>query len=278
MLPLVTIITPTYNRASFLDETIQSVLLQDYPNIEYIVLDDGSTDNTLDVLKKYKNKIEWLSHNNIGEQRTVNKGVSLAKGEFVCIVNSDDPIYQGLISKSVNKLLEDETAIATYPDWNEIDVYSNIIRQIRLPDYNIVNMLTSLSVSMGPGLVFRKKYFSHKPIRDVSLRFAGDLDFYFRLAHQGTLIHIPEVLATHRTHADSLSATQKSRVLANEIVYVINRALNYPNLPDEIHKQRYLILSRINRIAIHHSGKDTIAKIYFLLRSLFYLILHLMIR
>lgn len=91
-MPLVSVITPAYNRASFLDETILSVIKQDYPNIEYIVLDDGSSDGTLDVIKKYENRIKCFSHENMGEARTVNKGVSLSNGDIAVIVNSKDPL------------------------------------------------------------------------------------------------------------------------------------------------------------------------------------------
>src|SRR5688572_11108874 len=119
-LPLVTIITPAYNRASFMDETIQSVLSQDYPHIEYVVLDDGSTDNTLQVLEKYRSRIILESHPNMGETRTVNKGLSMAKGAIVSIVNSDDPLLPGAVRTSVAVLQEHPDALAAYPDWNEI--------------------------------------------------------------------------------------------------------------------------------------------------------------
>ena len=85
-LPLVTVITPAYNRASYLVETIESVLGQDYPRLEYIVLDDGSTDNTREVLGKYEGRIIWETHPNMGETRTVNKGFGLARGEIVVVV------------------------------------------------------------------------------------------------------------------------------------------------------------------------------------------------
>src|SRR6476620_5979365 len=81
MTPLVTFITPTYNAAHFLPETIDSILVQTYPNIEYIVLDDGSTDNTVEILKSYGDRIMWESHPNMGETRTINKGYSMAKGD-----------------------------------------------------------------------------------------------------------------------------------------------------------------------------------------------------
>ncbi|TMJ66102.1 MAG: glycosyltransferase [Alphaproteobacteria bacterium] len=93
VLPLVTVIVPTFNRASFLEETIDSILEQDYPNIELIVLDDGSIDDTPDVLAKYGDRIIVERHDNIGETLTVNKGFKLAHGDYVCVVNSDRPAF-----------------------------------------------------------------------------------------------------------------------------------------------------------------------------------------
>ncbi len=89
--PLVSVVTAAYNRASFLPETIESILSQSYPNIEYIVLDDGSADNTREVLARYDGRIRWESHPNMGESLTVNKGWNMARGDLVMTVNSDDP-------------------------------------------------------------------------------------------------------------------------------------------------------------------------------------------
>src|ERR1700733_4133342 len=98
-MPLLTVITPTYNRAEFLDETIESVLSENFPDLEFLVIDDGSTDNTSSVVEKYGPKISYLRHENIGESRTVNKGFRLSRGQFVIIVNSDDPILPGCLAK-----------------------------------------------------------------------------------------------------------------------------------------------------------------------------------
>ena len=81
-LPLVTIVTPTYNQADYLAETIDSVLAQDYPNIEYIVIDDGSTDHTMEVLKQYEGRIHWERQSNMGQAATLNQGWAMAKGQY----------------------------------------------------------------------------------------------------------------------------------------------------------------------------------------------------
>ena len=106
--PLVSVITPVYNRADLLPETIDSVLSQDYPNIQYIVLDDGSTDNTLETIKQYTDRLIIEAHPNIGETATVNKGFGMAEGEFICVVNSDDPLIPGAITALVDAIRQDQ--------------------------------------------------------------------------------------------------------------------------------------------------------------------------
>jgi glycosyltransferase involved in cell wall biosynthesis len=120
-LPLVTVITPTYNRGAFLKETILSVLNQNYPNIEYIVLDGQSTDSTSEVVEEFKGKIIWDSHKNRGEQWAVNKGFSMAKGEIIGVINSDDPLLPGAIKEIVDFMTKNPKLIGAYPDWIKID-------------------------------------------------------------------------------------------------------------------------------------------------------------
>lgn len=131
--PLVTVITPTYNRADYVAETVESVLAQNYPNIEFIVLDDGSKDKTLEILSKYKDKIILEAHPNMGENPTVNKGFEMAKGEYICVVNSDDPLLPGAITRLVEALMTEPEALAAYPDWLEIDPESSQSANINCP-------------------------------------------------------------------------------------------------------------------------------------------------
>ena len=125
-LPRVTVITPAFNRASLLEETILSVLEQDYPNLEYIVLDDGSEDGTLEVIKKFQNRLRWDSHANMGETRTVNKGFSMAEGDIIGVVSSDDLLLPGAISKAVQRLLQKPDVVVVYPDWQIIDAEGGV--------------------------------------------------------------------------------------------------------------------------------------------------------
>ncbi len=266
--PLVTVITPAYNRASFLEETILSVLNQDYRSIEYIVLDDGSTDDSLDVIKKYEHDLRWVTHENMGEQKTVNKGFAMANGEVVVVVNSDDPLLPGAVSAAVAFLQEHRNVLAAYPDWGEIGPDSEIIRHVRLPQYDIYNMLTTFSVKMGPGTFIRRKVFALIGMRDTQFRYASDVDFWFRLALHGKLGHIPKVLATHRVHPAAASISGQGRAMAEELIRVAELCYEHPLLPSELRKLRPKVLSIAHYSARHYCGSDYTAALTHLFESI----------
>src|SRR5574341_203518 len=269
-LPLVTVITPTYNRASFLDETVNSILAQDYPNIEYIVLDDGSRDNTKEVMEKYRERIIFESHDNMGETRTVNKGFEMAKGEFICVVNSDDPLLPGAITKMVSALRADPDALAVYPDWVEIDLRSVPIKEMRLPDYDIFNMLSDFNVAMGPGNIFKSSALKKYGFRDINRKYTGDLEFWFRLATHGKLLHVPEILATHRTHPYSASVSDKSSKMAEELLSIVRSLFASGALPKEIQDRQNQILSWVYYVSIFYCQNEPAKKLKYFLLSFFY--------
>ncbi len=267
---LVTIITPAYNRAVYLDETIQSVLNQDYPNLEYIVLDDGSKDNTIEVLKRYGNRIIWETHANIGETRTVNKGLLMAHGDIIGIVNSDDPLLPGAVSTAVESFRKSPDTLLMYPDWIEIGSDSEPVRYVRLPDYNFFNMLTDFNIGMGPGVFFRRWVIEKLGVRDTQFKYAGDLEFWFRLALHGRFLHIPELFATHRVHPNAASTTGQGKQMANEVITMIDKVFSYSDFPPEFKSMRNQVYSRAHYSATFYCGSDVSAFIQHIVLSFWF--------
>jgi glycosyltransferase involved in cell wall biosynthesis len=259
-LPLVTIITPAYNRASFLNETVNSVLAQDYPNIEYIVLDDGSRDNTKEVMKKYSDRVHFESHPNMGETLTVNKGFALAHGEIICVINSDDPMLSGAVRTGVQALQSNPEALAAYPDWDEIGPDSALIQHRQLPDYDIENMLVGFNVAMGPGVFIRRSSIERFGMRDPQFKYVGDLEFWFRLALHGKLVHIPRALATHRVHPGAASATDQGARMADELVRMVHKVYSFENVPPHLKRIRRQALSWVHHEAVFYCGNDMKAR------------------
>ena len=235
--PLVTVITPTYNRASLIVETIESVLNQSYPHIEYIVLDDGSQDNTQAILASYEGRILWDSHPNMGEARTVNKGFKMATGDYVIVVNSDDPILPGMIETEVAFMEAHPDLLMAYPDWLVIDAQSKPIKENRAFDYDYVAMVRQASCLPGPGAILRRKAIELVPERTTDFNYVTDLDYWLRLGLHGPCARIPEVLASHRHHGESAGILQY-RTLAAEIVRLMEEYFEQPDLPPEIRRLR----------------------------------------
>lgn len=236
--PLVSIITPAYNRASYLDETIQSVLSQDYKHIEYIVLDDGSTDNTVAVLERYNGRVLWETHPNLGETRTVNKGLAMAHGDIVAVVNSDDPLLPGAVSSAVEFMETHTDILVAYPDWNYIGPRSETIQHVKVPEYSYLRMVRRHDCVVGPGAFIRRRAFELAGLRDPGFRYVGDFDFWLRLGLHGEFARIPKTLATFRTHPGSATAFTRGQVMADEQVQVIDKLYARADLPLEVRKVR----------------------------------------
>lgn len=270
--PLVTVITPAYNRASYLDETILSVLNQDYPKLEYIVLDDGSTDNTLQVINKYHDMIRWTTHENMGETRTANKGFSMARGEIIGVVNSDDPLLPGAIRKIVEAMMSNNELLVVYPDWNMIDYEGKVIQNIKTYDYtSYSDMIRRHYCLPGPGAFFRREVIEKLKGRDPQFRYVADLDFWFRAGLLGSFERIPETLATFRVHPDSATVSHQGTVMAEEHVRLIEKIYSLHELPEEVLKVKREAYSSAYYIAGCTCGKMALsAKLKFFFQSLYY--------
>jgi glycosyltransferase involved in cell wall biosynthesis len=232
--PLVSIVTAAYNRASFLPETIHSILSQNYPNIEYIVLDDGSTDDTREVLARYDGRIRWESHANMGESLTVNKGWSMARGELVVTVSSDDPVLPGLIESGVEFMLAHPQVLVAYPDWLMIDFSGKILEDVKAYEYDYLNMIRWNRCYPGPGTFIRKKCFAMAGMRDPTFRLIGDFEYWVRLGLHGLFARIPHTLATWRQHPDAATVTGRGEALAKEYVRLMEDFFARNDLPPQV--------------------------------------------
>lgn len=239
----VSIITPTYNQAQFIGETIRSVLNQGYANIEYIVLDDGSMDETPDAVKPYLDRLKYIRHDNIGESRTVNKGYRLCTGDIIGVVNSDDPLFTpDAVTRIVSCFQDHPNTLAVYPDWVSIDEYGNILDWLEVPQYSIENMLKVFEVRLGPGMFIKRTALESIGYRNESLKYTGDLDVSFRLALLGQITHVQGFLATHRVHRQAASTVCKGEVMAREVVRLSKMALESPVLPQSLLYERRNLL------------------------------------
>lgn len=219
-MPLVSIVVPAYNHADYLDEAISSILEQSYPGIELIVINDGSTDNTSEILEKYPEIIS-INQENIGQANTLNKGWGLSKGEILAYLSADDFLLPDAVSKAVEYLLKHDNAVATYSDFNLVDSYSRIIRSVITQDFDYVNMLVKVSCPIGPGAFFRKDAYLISGNWDSALRQMPDYDFWLRMGLEGKIVRIPAILASFRVHEGSQTFSATDNARANEPIHII---------------------------------------------------------
>ena len=220
-LPLVSIVTPAFNQAKYLAQTIESVLAQDYPHIEYIVLDDGSTDHTTEVLQAYAGRIQSGRHPNMGQARTLNKGWAMARGSLIGYLSSDDLLESQAVSRLVRALQRHPDVGVVYGDFALIDNGGRQIRTIRAEDYDENRLTVDLVCQPGPGSLFRRELFDRTGGWNESLRQVPDFEFWLRVCRLGRFMRVPEVLAQYRVHEGSASSAAISLERSVEIVNVV---------------------------------------------------------
>lgn len=225
--PLVTIITPAYNCEKFIEQTMDSVLENGYEHIKYIVIDDKSTDNTLDILAGYEYGIEdrrlfvvsWKQ--NYGEQFTVNAGFDYVKkmrGKYFMIVNADDPLLPSAVSKMVEFMEAHPDILCAYPDWESINKDGSHRAYITSREYDFNYMINHHTCLPSVGSMFRSSVL--KTIkRDESYRWLGDFDFWLKVGFAGPMARVPETLATWR-HREGQASKDKSDKRAQEHIRI----------------------------------------------------------
>jgi glycosyltransferase involved in cell wall biosynthesis len=219
--PLVSIVTPAYNQGEFLTETINSVLLQDYPNIEYIVLNDGSTDSTAEVLKQFSGKIIAENQTNIGQANTLNKGWAMAKGKYLGYLSSDDNLKHNAISELVKVLEADSQYTVAYCDFELMNAHSKIFRTVQAENYDEYRLQVDLVCQPGPGALFRREIFDKTGGWKGHLQQVPDFEFWLRASSFGPFKRVEQVLAEYRIHEGSASFKEMSEKRSFEIVDVM---------------------------------------------------------
>jgi glycosyltransferase involved in cell wall biosynthesis len=229
-LPLVSIITPSYNHAEFLDETIRSVLAQDYANIEYIVVDGGSTDGSVETIKRYQDRIaKWVSEPDAGQSDAINKGFRMATGEIVAWLNSDDLYFPDAVSTAVRRFQQDPLLGLFYSDCVFVDRDGQFLRYFtEVEPYSEFRLRNCSDFVMQPSTFFRRETLFEIGLLDTSLHYCMDWDLWCRFAKNKCRIHYePKLVAA--SHIYGATKTQSGgRVRLNEVQRVMRRHRTSP--------------------------------------------------
>ena len=206
--PRISIVTPSYNQGRFIEETIRSVLFQGYPNLEYIIIDGGSKDETLKILKKYTKEVKWVSEPDNGQSDALNKGFKMAKGEIIGWLNADDTYTPDAVKTAVD-------FFSTHPDIEMVYGQCNFINErggetgewIDKLDFDYYLLADKvLNFIPQPAVFFRRRVFDKVGFIDANLRMAMDYDFWLRIGKKCKVAYIPKILANFRIHKNAKSS------------------------------------------------------------------------
>ena len=210
--PLVSIVTPSYNQAAYLEETISSVLDQDYQNLEYIIVDGGSNDGSLEVIEKYANELAWwVSESDRGQTDAINKGFSRAKGEILAWINSDDTYLTGAISEAVEFLESHPDIGLVYGDANLIDEGGDVIGRFPARQTDKRRLMRGYVHIPQQASFFRADIWRIVGPLDPSFYFAMDYDLWVRISQQSPIEYYPRLWANFRLHGDAKSIEADDR-------------------------------------------------------------------
>ena len=212
-LPRVSIVTPSYNQARFLEQTIQSVLEQDYPNLEYFVMDGGSTDGSLEIIQRYAPRLAgWVCEKDRGQTDALNKGFARATGQILAWLNSDDTYEPGAVSAAVAALTSRPDAAAIYGEANFIDENGRVIGRFPAAQTDLPRLRRGYVHVPQQATFFRGDLWRAIGPLDPSFYFAMDYDLWVRLAGSGPLIYLPgQVWANFRLHSGAKTIAADDR-------------------------------------------------------------------
>jgi len=209
---LVSIITPSFNQSRFLDATIQSVLNQDYPHIEYIIVDGGSTDGSVEIIRKYTDRLAyWTSEKDNGQTDAINKGFSRANGEILAWMNSDDTYEPRAITRAVSFLNAHPSVGMVYGDANYIDEDGKVIGRFPAAQTDHRRLRQGYVHIPQQAVFFRAALWRQVGPLDPSFYFAMDYDLWVRLARIAPIQYIPQAWANFRIHTQGKSFVADDR-------------------------------------------------------------------
>lgn len=244
-MPLVSVVTPSFNQAAYLEQTLRSVLEQDYADIEYIVIDGGSTDESVEIIKKYASRLSyWVSEKDSGQAEAINKGMQRAHGEVVAWLNSDDYYLPGAVSAAVKAFEQNREALLVYGNMLAVDADGQVINHLTYRPLTLQDLLC-FEIIGQPAVFMRRAAFEQTGGLDPSYHFLLDHHLWIRIAAQGRLLYVPQTWAAARYHAAAKNRASAAE-FGGEAFRILNWARIRPDLAPLIGRRARAAAHRVN--------------------------------
>ncbi len=251
--PKISVVTPSYNQAEFLERTILSVLNQNYPNLEYIIIDGGSTDGSVEIIKKYEKYLAyWVSEKDRGQSHALNKGFEKATGDLIGWQNSDDIYLPGAFFKVAEVYKKKTTYDVYFGNVYLIDADESIIRDLRFTRFSSFSLIYEGTVIVNQSSFLNPQLFKKFGYLNENYKFAMDYEYWMRI-RQAKFLFIREFFGAFRLHGDSKTFNIGKEVGLKEHKKVLE---NYGYTPDFLTFSIFKTLSRIRRTFLYILQRD----------------------
>jgi len=232
--PLVSVVTPSFNQGGFIAQTIASVLDQDYPHIEYLIVDGGSTDATRDVLRRFGGRLRWISEPDRGQTDAINKGWRQVRGQIVAWLNADDLYLPHAVAQVVAFFQAHPEVDAVYGDCDYIDAHGQFIQRYSTRPYDYLELVrTAIDFIPQPTTFLRRRVLEAVGPLDDTLHHVLDFEYWLRLGLRHTVAYLPVRLAAFRLHSTAKSVRSEAG-FGPELIQVYRRLFARPDLPPAV--------------------------------------------
>jgi glycosyltransferase involved in cell wall biosynthesis len=245
-IPKITVITPSLNQGAFIERTIRSVLEQGYPDLEYIIVDGGSSDQTLDILKKYEGRLRWISEKDNGQSDAINKGLRMAAGDILAYLNSDDIYEQGALKVVSEQFASDPSLMWLTGRCRIVDEDGVEIRRLItayknfLLDHYSYNLLLTTNPVSQPATFWRREMTGEIGLFDLHEHLAMDYEYWLRMGKKYRPMIVKRYLAHFRVHQKSKTSSSFLSTFSHEVSiaerYSGSTAINF------LHRAHYYLM------------------------------------
>jgi GT2 family glycosyltransferase len=255
MLPRLSVVTPSYNQADYLEQCMSSVLDQAYPNLEYMVVDGGSKDGSVDIIQKYSHQLSWwVSEADRGQAEAINKGLKHSSGEVVAWLNSDDFYMAGALEQAVSVLMANPHLGLVFGNLLAVDVSGQPINLMRFGEWGLQDLMR-FEIIGQPAVFMRRSVLMKSGLLDENFHYMLDHHLWLRMAQHAGMKHVDSTWAAARFHAGAKNVSQ-SVGFSQEALRVFQWMQGQPLLADRFKSDRRRITAGAQRISGYYLSES----------------------